>query len=90
MVLPLFWIVASLNPPGPGYGYGEAAVAGIFVTACFLSCIVLLVSGLIQLFRGIFGEVDKTRLRHYAYINLGLVVLGVVISVHLTSYVFVR
>ena len=90
LVFPIFTIVASLNPPCPGYGYGEAAVASYFVPACFLSCIVLLVSGLIQLYRGIFGQVDKVYLRRYAYINFGFVVFGVIITLHLLSCVFVR
>jgi hypothetical protein len=91
LVFPIFSIVASLNPPGPGYGSGEAAVAEIFVPGCFLCCIVLLVSGLVQLFRANFGKADKAYLRDYAYINFGFVALGIMISVHLLrSYVFIK
>ena len=90
LVLPVFWIVASLYPSIPGYTRDRWGAADIFMPSCILCCIVLLVSGLIQLFRSIFGKADKAYLRDYAYINFGFVVLGVIISVHLSSYVFIK
>jgi|ERR1700690_1238719 len=91
LVFPVFSILASLYPPVPGFGSGTWEVASIFMPGCFLCCIVLLISGLIQLFRSIFGKADKVYLRDYAYINFGFVVLGIMISVHLLgSYVFIR
>ena len=89
LVFPVFSIVVSINSSVP-YGIGKYEAASIFMPSCLLCCIVLLISGLIQLFRGIFGKADKAYLRDYAYINFGLVALGIIISVHLASYVFIK
>ena len=91
LVFPVFSIVASLCPSIPGYARDEWEAADIFAPGCFLCCIVLLISGLIQLFRSIFGKADKVYLRDYAYINFGFVVLGIIIGMYLlSSYVFIR
>src|SRR4051812_35592720 len=83
LVFPVFSILDSLYRRAPGDASGIRGLANISIPSCLFCCIVLLISGLIQL-------ADKAYLRRYAYINLGFVVLGIIISVHLASYVFVK